>query len=94
MYIYKKERVSDTTEEDIAYLGFKHICPECERDIPTKCSLSIHQGRWCDGGKTVRSRKGSLADESVQTQKRKELEFSLGRVTVEGQQLDNVYSLE
>ena len=53
MHIHKKVRVSDTTEEDIASLGFKHICPECERDFPTKRGLSIHQGRWCDGGKLL-----------------------------------------
>ena len=81
-------------EEDIASMGFKHICPECQRDFPTKRGLAIHIGRWCDGGKTIRSRKGSLADKKVQHHKRKELEHKLPHVIVEGQQLENVYSFE
>ena len=94
MHVHKKARVSATTEEEIASLDFKHICPDCERDFPTKRGLSVHKGRWCDGGKTLRSRKGSLADKHVQTQKLKEIESNLGRVTIEGHQLDNVYTFE
>ena len=75
-------------------MGFKHICPECQRDFPTKRGLAIHIGRWCDGGKTVRSRKGSLADKKVQHEKRKEHENELPHVILEGQQLENVYSFE
>ena len=94
MHIHKKARVSQTTEEDIASMGFEHICPNCERDFPTKRGLAIHQGRWCDGGMTVRSRKGSLADKTVQRQKRRELENKRGHVSIEGKQLCNVYSFE
>ena len=92
MHIHAKTRVSATTEEEIASMGFKHICPNCERDFPTKRGLAIHQGRWCDGGKTKRSRKGSLADKKVQTEKRKTLESERDRVTIEGVPLDNVHS--
>ena len=80
--------------------GFTNICPEDQRDFPTKRGLAKHQGRWCDGGKTIRYRKGSLADKtvqhtkrkkSVQHTKRKKYEDSLGHVVLEGEQLDNVY---
>ena len=94
LHIHKKIRVPETTDDDIASMGFKHICPSCERDFPNKRGLAIHQGRWCDGGKTVRSRKGSLADLTVQKQKRKDKESELPRVTIEGEHLDNVYSFE
>ena len=42
----------------------------------------------------MRSRKGSLADKRVQKKKRIQHEGKLGLVTVEGQQLDNVYFFE
>ena len=51
MHIHKKVRVSETTNEDIASLGFEHICPDCQRDFPTKRGFAVHQGRWCDRGK-------------------------------------------
>ena len=70
------------------------LCPECQREFPTKRGLAIHQGRWCDGGKTIRSRKGSLADKTVQHAKRKQYEDSLGHVILEGEQLSNVYTFE
>ena len=94
LHIHKKVRVSETTDDDITSMGFKHICPSCERDFPTKRGLAIHQGRWCDGGRTVRSRKGSLADLTVQKQKRKDKESELPHMNIEGEQLDNVYSFE
>ena len=94
MHIHKRFRVTETTEEDIASMSFKYTCPNCQRDFPNKRGLSIHIGRWCDGGKTTRSRKGSLADKKVQHHKRKELEHKLPHVIVEGQQLENVYSFE
>ena len=94
MHIHKRFSVPETTEEDIASMGFLHTCPECQRDFPSKRGLAIHIGRWCDGGKTIRSRKGSLADKKVQHHKRKELENNLPHVIVEGQQLENVYSFE
>jgi len=94
MHIHKRVKVSETTEEEIASMGFEHICPDCQRDFPTKRGLAIHRGRWCDGGKTQRSRKGSLADKKVQHEKRKEHENELPHVIIEGQQLENVYSFE
>ena len=75
-------------------MGFTNICPECQRDFPSKRGLAIHKGRWCDGGKTVRSRKRSLADKAVQHNKSKKHEDTLGHVILEGQQLENVYTFE
>ena len=94
MHIHRKTRVSETTEEDIAAMGFTNICPNCQRDFPTKRGLAVHQGRWCDGGKTERSRKGSLADKRVQHKKRVDKESELDHVTIEGKTLDNVYSFD
>ena len=94
MHIHKRINVSETTEQDISKMGFEHVCPNCERDFPTKRGLAIHMGRWCDGGATVRSRKGSLADKKVQHQKRKVLESERKCVTISGHKLENVYSFE
>ena len=94
MHIHKQVRVSDTTEEEIADLHLEHVCPNCARDFPTKRGLAIHQGRWCDNGATIRSRKGSLADKAVQLVKRQKREEELPHVTIEGQALENVYSFE
>ena len=71
MHIHKKDRVSQTMEEEITNMGFQHSCPSCSRVFPTKRGMAVHQGRWCDGGNTIRSRKGSLADKLVQHKKRK-----------------------
>ena len=58
-----------------------------------KVMYSFHQGRWCDGGMTVKSRKGSLADKTVQKQKRKAHENELDQVKID-EPLDNVYSFQ
>ena len=94
MHIHEKIQVTSTTETEIAALHLKHKCPDCQRDFPTSRGLSIHQGRWCDGGRTIRSRKGSLADKAVQHEKRKAKEAELDNVTIEGQVIDNVYSFD
>ena len=92
MYIHKKDRVTKTTEEEIAEMHFKHVCPQCSKDYPTKRGLAIHLGRWCDGGKTIRSRKGSLADKAVQHQKRKAKAEERQHAYLDNTQIDNVYS--
>ena len=94
MHIHKKVRVSETKEDEIAAMNFHSVCPDCARPFPTKRGLAIHQGRWCDGGKTIRSRKGSLADKAVQHEKRKAKESELEHITLEDNQLENVYSFE
>ncbi|KAI8513670.1 hypothetical protein Bbelb_079940 [Branchiostoma belcheri] len=73
MHIHSKERVSKTTEAEVAALNLKHRCPECTREFPTKRGLAIHRSRWClhhPSPANTRSRTGTLADKEVQRQKR------------------------
>ena len=58
----------------------------CSRMFPTQRRLKIHVPRWCDGGLTQRSRRGSLADKAVKT--------VLSHVHVGQSALENVYSFE
>ena len=48
----------------------------------------------CDGGRTLRSRKGTLVDRAVQQTKRKAGEKGLDYVVLEGQQIENVYTFD
>jgi hypothetical protein len=75
-------------------MKFKHVCPDpdCQREFPTSRGLKIHQKRWCDSGKTVRSRTGSLADKAVQHEKRKVAEKERDHVQIGNDTIDNVYS--
>ena len=59
MHIHKSIQVTETKEEEIEVLHLKHKCPDCQRAFPTLHGLRVHMGRWCDGGQTIRSRKGS-----------------------------------
>ena len=92
MHIHKKDRVSQTSEDEILNMGFQYSCPNCSRVFPNKRGMSVHLGRWCDGGKTNRSRKGSLADKHVQHKKRKAKEEERPHVTLDNTQLENVHS--
>ena len=94
MHIHKKVRVSVTTESEIAALHLKHKCVDCGRAFPTAKGLAIHRTQWWDGGSTVRSRKGTLADKAVQKAKRKAKEVELDHVMLESHQIENVYSFE
>ena len=60
---------------------------DSNKDFPTARGLLIHRARWCDGGRTVRSRKGSLADKAVQHSKRKAKKSELDHVMLERQQI-------
>ena len=42
----------------------------------------MHMARWCDGGRTQRSRVGSLADKAVKSSKRRAAEASLDKVVI------------
>ena len=75
-------------------LALAHKCEACSRTFPTQRGLKIHVARWCDGGVTQRSRRGSLADRAVQTAKRREAEALLNQVYVGNTALENVYSFE
>ena len=91
MHVHKKDRVSKTKEEEIAEMEFKHVCPECNRDFPTKRGLDVHQGRRCDGGKTIRSRTGSLDEKAVQKTKRKAKEADRPHISLDNVQIENVH---
>ena len=54
-----------------------HKCDACSRTFPTQRGLKIHAARWCEGGVTQRSHRGSLADRFVQTAKRRAAEATL-----------------
>ena len=42
----------------------------------------MHMARWCDGGRTQRSRVGSLSDKAVKSSKRRAAEASLDKVVI------------
>ena len=54
----------------------------------------IEDPRWCDGGVTQRSCRGSLANRAVQTAKRQAAEALLSQVYVGNTPLENVYSFK
>ena len=92
MHIHETTAVTDTTEEEVTSLNLKHKCSECGQTFPTLHGLKVHIGRWCDGGQTIRSRKGSLADKAVQLSKRKLAENERDHVYMEGEEIENVHS--
>ena len=94
MHVHKKTRVSATTEADVASLNLKHKCSACTREFTKQRGLSIHMARWCDGGRTQRSQLCTLTDKAVKTAKRRAAEATLGKVQIENNVLDNVYSFE
>ena len=50
--------------------------------------------RWCDGGRTQRSRRGNLTDTAVKTAKRRAAEATLDKVNIGDDVLDNVLTFE
>ena len=50
--------------------------------------------RWCDGGRTQRSRRGSLTDTAVKTAKRRAAEATLDKVSIGDDVLENVLNFE
>ena len=49
---------------------------------------------WCDGGRTQRSRVGTLTDKAVKTAKIRAAEATLGTVEIDNNVLGNVYSFD
>ena len=94
MHIHKKTRVSATTEADVDSLNLSHKCNACARAFTKQRGLRIHMARWCDGGRTQRSRVGTLTDKAVKTAKRRAAEATLGKVEIDNNVLGNVYSFE
>ena len=79
-------------EAEVEAMKFKYKYPDCPRTFPTQRGQRIHTKRWCDGGKTIRSRKGSLADKAVQLSKRMALEAGRSHVKVNDTEIENVHS--
>ena len=50
--------------------------------------------RWCDGGRTQRSRRGSLTDTAVKTAKRRAADATLDKVSIGNDVLENVLNFE
>ena len=94
MHIHRNTNVSSTTEAEVEPLKLAHKCDACSRTFPTQRGLKIHAARWCDGGVTQRSRRGSLADRAVQTAKLRAAEALLNQMYVSNTSLENVYSFE
>ena len=65
MHVHRTRRVDATTEEDVAALSLAHKCESCGREFTKQRGLKIHMARWCDGGRTQRSRRGSLDSQTA-----------------------------
>ena len=94
MHVHKPVRVDATTEADVATLGLSHKCDSCGREFTKQRGLRVHVARWCDGGRTQRSRLGTLTDKAVKTAKRRVAESALDKVYVGNEALDNVLHFE
>ena len=62
MHINKTTRTSATTEADVAKFNLVHQCESCAREFIKLRGLKMHMARWCNGGRTQRSRVGSLTE--------------------------------
>ena len=82
MHIHKTTRTSPTSEADVAKLNLVHKCESCTREFTKLRGLKMHMARWCDGGRTQRSRVGSLTDKAVKSSKRRAAEASLDKVVI------------
>ena len=82
MHIHKTTRTSATTEADVAKLNLVHKCESCTREFTKLRGLKMHMARWCDGGRTQRSRVCSLTDKAVKSSKRRAAEASLDKVVI------------
>ena len=82
MHIHKTTRTSATTEADVAKLNLVHKCESCAREFTKLRGLKMHMARWCNGGRTQRSRVGSLTDKAVKSSKRRAAEASLDKVII------------
>ena len=65
MHVHRPMRVDATTEADVATLGLSHKCDSCGREFTKQRALRVHMARWCDRGRTQRSRRGTLTDKAA-----------------------------
>ena len=70
------------TTEDVAKLNLAYQCESFGREFTKLRGLNIHMALWCDGGRTQRSRVGSLTDKAVNSSKRRAAEASLDKVAI------------
>ena len=82
MHIHKTTRTSATTEADVSKLNLVHRCESCTREFTKRRGLKMHMARWSDGGRTQRSRVGSLTDKAVKSSKRRAAEAYLDTVVI------------
>ena len=82
MHIHKTTRTCATTKADIAKPNLPYKCESCGRDFTKLRCLNIHMARWCDGGRTQRSRVGSLTDKAVKSSKRRAAEAAIDKVAI------------
>ena len=94
MHVHRTRHVGATTEEDVAALSLAHKCESCGREFTKQRGLKIHMARWCDGGRTQRSRRGSQTDTAVKTAKRRAAEATLDKVSIGDDVLENVLNFE
>ena len=94
MHIHEATKVSSTKEHEVEALRLKHKREACGRTFPTQRGMKIRVARWCDGGLTQRSRRGSLADKAVKTTKKQAAEALRRHVSVGQEELENVYSFD
>ena len=94
MHVHRTRRVDATTEEDVAALTLAHKCESCGREFTKQRGLKIHMARWCDGGRTQRSRRGTLTDTAVKTAKRRAAEATLAKVSIDDDILENFLTFE
>ena len=83
-----------TTKEEVAALSLAHKCESCGREFTKQRGLKIHIARWCDGGRTQRSRRGTLTDTAVNTVIRRAAEATLDKVNIDNNVLENVLTFE
>ena len=69
MHVHRREKVSETSETEVAAMNFKHKCPDCSRPFPTLRGEKIHSARWCNGAPSTQSRKDNLADKAIKRSK-------------------------
>ena len=78
----------------LATLTLAHKCESCGSEFTKQRGLKIHMARWCDGGRTQRSRRGTLTDTAVKTAKRWAAEATMDKVNISDDILENVLTFE
>ena len=86
--------ISEKKDKFMQGLTLKHVCDSCSRTFPTLRGLRLHVSRWCDGGLTQRSHRGSKADRAVKVVTKHSAEALLDQVHVGNIALENVHSFE